>query len=207
MENKKDFLFHRTSSGEIKPYPIEIEHIEIINGYAGGISLHDKASGKVLGGVTYNTIKNQDGQKNLHFEGLSSNVEGLGVGTKLILELIKISQEIGAEGCLSANASPYRNSNDSKQSLRPLTNMEFYYKLGFNADDKVKDKEIRELLEKGEHIPLRLNVFTDISLSKEAAERLQQREQRIQQAFANTHKLSSSNMAQVVASRNKSQNS
>ncbi len=132
----------------------KVENSEVIKGQNGFINLSDEV-GNLLGFVNYNIVE-KDGKKYLKFEGLKSNVQGHGVGTKLIQELIKTSEQLGAEGRLIASASPMTNKAGK------VTNIEFYYKLGFKAVDPAKDAEICSYIEKGEPVPVRLNVFTEI---------------------------------------------
>lgn len=136
---------------------------DVINEGANGIlSLSDK-SGKVVGTVNYD-VRELNGQKVLHFEGLESKLVGQGVGSQLIEELVKKSVELGAGGRLVAQASPMKSVSGK------LTNLEFYYKLGFRAADDTKHKQILECIEQGKEIPLSLNVFTDIYLTQKSSE-------------------------------------
>ncbi|MBR1775459.1 FHA domain-containing protein [bacterium] len=135
---------------------LQVEKQSAADGRMGFVNITDK-SGNNLGYVNYNLVE-VNGQKSLHFEGLVSNVEGAGIGSRLIQELILISKELGAEGRLTASASPMANRGGK------LTNIEFYYKLGFKAVDPAKDAAIREYIERGEDVPLQLNIFTDIEL-------------------------------------------
>ena len=175
--SKNDFLIYKNASGELERSPVIVENMEIGKGKTGIVSLWEANTGNELGFVTYSLTENNN-KKSLQFEGLTSHVEGKSVGTKLVLELINLSKRYGAEGVLTAQAS---FSSESK-ILRPKTNIPFYYKLGFRATDPKKDAEIQKC---GDNIPLRLNVFTAIELSKEAATALEQKEAAKRQAFAN----------------------
>ena len=155
-----------------------VENLEIVKGKTGMLSLSESNTGEELGFVTWSLVES-DKKKSLNFEGLTSHVEGKGVGTKLILELINLSKQFGAEGVLSAQAS----FSPGSRTTRPKTNIPFYYKLGFQATDTDKHNEIETILKRGENIPLRLNVFTDIELSKEASDALEQKAMAQQQAF------------------------
>ena len=138
----------------------EVERVGTYQNECGTLVLKN-SSGEQVGIVNYD-IRESNGQKVLHFEGLKSDISGAGVGSQLIQELVKLSKELGAEGRLIATASPML-STDGK-----LTNLGFYYKLGFKATDATKDAEIRKLLAEGKEIPLSLNIFTDIELTPES---------------------------------------
>ena len=144
---------------EHKPENFKVERIGTYQNKCGVLVLKN-SNGEKVGDVNYD-LREVNGQKVLHFEGLKSNISGAGVGSKLIQELVKLSNELGAEGRVVATASPMM-SPDGK-----LTNMGFYYKLGFKATDATKDAEIRQLLAEGKEIPISLNVFTDIELTPE----------------------------------------
>lgn len=175
---KQDCLYYKTSSQVLAAMPVNIEHTYIGKDKLCGYIII-KNDEEDIGNVQYGVYE-KPGIKYIKFEGLSSHVEGKGVGTKLISELIKLSKEMGCEGQLTAQASPSASYGESK---RPLTNMEFYYKLGFRADDEAKDNEIKSYIDKGERVPLRLNVFTNISLSKEAAEKLEIKQKELEDAY------------------------
>lgn len=119
------------------------------------ISISDEF-GNLLGQVSVDGggIILKDGSKALHFEGLVSNVEGVGIGTKLIQELVKISEARGFEGRLIATASSMRADK--------LTNLGFYYKLGFKATDPQKHAAILDYIKNNKEIPLDLNHNTEI---------------------------------------------
>lgn len=167
-----DFLIYKNASGKLERSPVVVEHTK----QTGNLSLLNPESGQLLGTVNYILNTNP-----LKFEGLESYVNGKGVGTKLILELIKISREIGANGTLIAQASPFRSQVTTVK--KPLTNLPFYYKCGFKAISSDRHDKIMELLTKGKDIPPALNAFTTISLSKEAAIALEQKAISQQQAF------------------------
>ncbi len=156
---EKGYIIDKRSNQPIKvdTENLQIEKNSAVQGKVGFISISDKF-GNSLGSVSYNLVE-VDGQKSLHFEGLVSNVEGAGIGSRLIQELTLVSRDLGAEGRLTASASPSANRGGK------LTNIEFYYKLGFKAVDPAKDAAIREYIERGEEVPLQLNIFTDIELN------------------------------------------
>ncbi len=171
---KNDYLIYKNASGKLERIPVIIENMEITQGKEWGLSVVNPDTKELLGTVTCWKINNK-----LKFEGLISHVDGKGVGTKLILELINISKNLGADGILIAGASPSPGS----QIKKPLTNIPFYYKLGFQAMNSDKHNAIKKLLDEKKDIPLGLNVFTDIELSKEAAAKLEQKATALQQAF------------------------
>ena len=149
----KGHIFDKNTGKVIKVNPEKIK-IET-NGF--GISLNDEF-GNVLGSVQTDKELIVNGKTYLHFEGLKSNVDGLGIGTKLIRELEKKSFELGHEGRLIATASPFPSTGTKK----PLTNLGFYYKLGFKATDSKIDKQITQCIREGKDIPLSLNSFVQI---------------------------------------------
>lgn len=149
----KGHIFDKNTGKVIKVNPEKIK-IET-NEY--GISLNDEF-GNVLGSVQTDKELIVNGKTYLHFEGLQSNVDGLGIGTKLIRELEKKSFELGHEGRLIATASPFPSTGTKK----PLTNLGFYYKLGFKATDSEIDKQITQCIREGKEIPLSLNSFVQI---------------------------------------------
>lgn len=179
---KQDCLYYKTSSQVLAAMPVNIEHMYMgKDKFCGSISITNDE--KNIGNVQYGVYE-KSGIKYIRFEGLSSHVEGKGVGTKLISELIKLSKEMGCEGRLTAQASPTSSYNNTAgESKRALTNMEFYYKLGFRADDEAKDNKIKSYIDKGERVPLSLNVFTEINLSKEAAEKLEIKQKELEDAY------------------------
>ena len=153
-----------SSDAEIKEVgksDFEVEYNDY-KGLAGSITIKD-SQGTQLGNVNYSILE-QNGRKVLKFEGLESNKSGMNIGTKLIEELVLKSIELGAEGRLIAEASP---ATGSGANGRPMSNLGFYYKLGFRADDPTIDAKIRECIESGKEIPLSLNIFTKISLTEE----------------------------------------
>ena len=130
------------------------------------MSLTDN-DGNIVGIIVQYDIREQNGLKVLHFEGLESKLAGQGVGTKLIEQLVQKSKELGAEGRLVAQASPKKSVSGK------LTNLEFYYKLGFRAADDTKHKQILKCIEQGdEKSLLALNVFTDIYLTPEGINKI-----------------------------------
>lgn len=162
IKNKKqknsDKSENKTNSA--KKVDIAISHTETVKGKAGQISIIAKDN-SVIGVVNYD-CRVVNGEKVLHFEGLDSKQQGLGIGTKLIQELVQKSKELGADGRLVAQASPAKAVNGK------VTNLGFYYKLGFKAVDEQKNAKIEEYINNGKEIPLELNVFTDIYLTKDA---------------------------------------
>ena len=144
---------------ELKPEDFKVERIGTYQNKCGVLVLKN-SNGEKVGDVNYD-LREVNGQKVLHFEGLKSNISGAGVGSKLVQELVNLSKELGAEGRVVATASPMMSPNGK------LTNMGFYYKLGFKATDATKDAEIRQLLAEGKEIPISLNVFTNIELTPE----------------------------------------
>ncbi|MBO5738453.1 hypothetical protein J6R97_03850 [bacterium] len=153
-----------SSDAEIKEVgksDFEVEYNDY-KGLTGSITIKD-SQGTQLGNVNYSILE-QNGRKVLKFEGLESNKSGMNIGTKLIEELVLKSIELGAEGRLIAEASP---ATGSGANGRPISNLGFYYKLGFKANDPVIDAKIRECIESGKEIPLSLNIFTKISLTEE----------------------------------------
>ncbi len=136
---------------KVNPEKIRIETNEY------GISLNDEF-GNVLGSVQTDKELFVNSKTYLHFEGLQSNVDGLGIGTKLIHELEKQSVKLGHGGRLIATASPFPATGCKK----PLTNLGFYYKLGFKATDSKIDKQITQCIQEGKDIPLSLNSFVQI---------------------------------------------
>ena len=119
------------------------------------ISISDEF-GNLLGHVSVDGggVILKDGSKALHFQGLVSNVEGVGIGTKLIQELVKISEARGFEGRLIATASSMRADK--------LTNLGFYYKLGFKATDTQKHTAILDCIKNNKEITIELNHNTEI---------------------------------------------
>ena len=172
---KEDSLIYRNASGKLESSPVIVE---MSLGKAGYVSLLDPKTHKLLGTVSYE-LQPTETKKLLKFEGLVSHVEGKGVATKLILELIKISKQLGAEDGLVASASTYNMS----ATARPLTNIPFYYKLGFQAKNPNTHNEILKSLKKNEPFPLKLNHDVGIELSKEAAAKLEQKAAAKQQEF------------------------
>ncbi len=141
-----------------KPVKVDMNKIKIdINDYmnSGTVSINDEF-GNQLGIVTFDMRNTHAGLPGIHFEGLVSNVEGLGIGTKLIDELVKMSKAKGCEGRLLATASPMKGVNGK------LTNLEFYYKKGFKAVSPEKHSMIEECIQQNKEIPLGLNFFTEI---------------------------------------------
>ena len=177
----KECLYYKSSQG----IACETVTVECIgygeDGKNGVVSLSDDNG--PIGCVQYCMVE-KNGKRTLKFEGLASGVEGKGVGTKLILTLIQLSKEMGGNGSLTAQASPFilLDKFDNKIN-RPLSNMGFYYKLGFHADDKEKDRRIKEFIKRDEDVPLGLNTFADISLSAEAAQRLLTRNMQLKKAY------------------------
>ena len=141
-----------------KPVKVDLDKIKVnTNEYlnSGSISIEDEF-GNILGNVTFDVRNNKSGEPCIYFEGLVSNVQGIGIGTKLIKELEKISNAHGFGGRLIATASPMKGLNGK------LTNIEFYYKQGFKAVSPEKHVMIEECLKQNKEIPLALNLFTDI---------------------------------------------
>lgn len=195
--NTNDFLIYKKASGELERSPVIIRH----NKTAKDISLLDPNTGEILGSVMYTDINEINNKKMLKFEKLQSNIDGKGIGTKLILELTKISKELGANGALTSEASPLPNP-DAKVK-KPLTNMLFYYKCGFQAKIPELHNKIKELLAAGKDIPLGLNVLKDIELSKEAATALEQKAIAQQQAFEKQQiQKATENLQQQINSQN-----
>ena len=157
LELQDDIMAETSSKTNANKF--KVERIGTSQNKCGVLELQN-SNGEQVGVANYD-LREINGQKVLHFEGLKSNISGAGVGSKLIQELVKLSNELGAEGRVVATASPMM-SPDGK-----LTNMGFYYKLGFKATDATKDAEIRKLLAEGKEIPISLNVFTDIELTPE----------------------------------------
>ena len=150
---EKGHIFDKNTEKVIKINPDNIK-IESSN---TGISINDEF-GNVLGSVMLKAECIVNGKTYLQFEGLQSNVDGLGIGTKLIQELEKKSIELGHEGRLIAEASPFISNGGNK----PRTNLGFYYKLGFRATDSEIDKQITQCIQEGKDIPISLNCFTQI---------------------------------------------
>ena len=175
-----DFLYYKTSGGAIIREVVTVEK-NISSADTGVLTISTKDEDM---GVVMYSLCEKNGVKSLNFEGLYSHVEGKSVGTKLISELIKLSKDMGCEGRLTAQANPFRLSQNSEgDNNRPLSNLMFYYKLGFRADDEKKDRDISQFIKRGERIPLGLNIFTDISLSKEAAEALELKQDSLKKSF------------------------
>ena len=177
---KDDFLYYKNSSGSIVREVITVEKV-INTSNSGALSILNE--NEDMGVVMYSVCE-KNGVKVLNFQGLCSFVEGKFVGTKLVYELIKLSKEMGCDGRLAAQASPFRLSQNPGVKIdRPLSNLLFYYKLGFRADDEKKNRDILQFIKQGEKIPLGLNVFTDISLSKEAAEALELKQCNLKKSY------------------------
>ncbi len=141
-----------------KPIKVNTDKMKInTNEYlnAGNISIDDEF-GNILGNVTFCIKNNQSKEPCIYFEGLVSNVQGIGIGTKLLKQLEKISNDKGFGGRLIATASPMKGLNGK------LTNLEFYYKNGFKAVSTEKHNMIEEYINQNKEIPLALNLFTDI---------------------------------------------
>ena len=171
---KTDFLIYKNASGKLESFPVIIETTEDGKGITGNLCIYNPTSNELLGTVNY-TLEENNKKKSLSFEGLVSHTEIKGIGTKLILELINISKNFGADGVLTAKASPYRLLESDQKTAKPLTNIPFYYKLGFQATNPDRHNAIKMLLEEKKDIPLGLNAFTYIELSKEAAIKLEQK--------------------------------
>ena len=124
----KDFLYRKISSNTVVATPIVVG---VCGGASGTIFL--KENDVQIGCVAYGVCE-RNGEKSLKFEGLASISNGKGVGSKIIIELVKLSKEMGCDGRLCAQVSPYRSQNDCGKGVdHKLTNMGFYYKLGFNS--------------------------------------------------------------------------
>lgn len=141
-----------------KPVKVNMNKIKInITDYMNaGLLTIDDEFGNQLGRVAFDMRNTHAGLPGIHFEGLVSNVQGLGIGTKLIDELVKMSKAKGCEGRLLATASPMKGVNGK------LTNLEFYYKKGFKAVSPEKHSMIEECIQQNKEIPLSLNLFTEI---------------------------------------------
>lgn len=111
-----------------------------------------------------------NGKSYLKIEGLNSNVDGLGIGSKLIHELEKKSIELGQEGRLIAHASP----SPATGCKKPLTNLGFYYKLGFKVTDSEIDKQITQCIREGKDIPISLNYDVQIEYIPQKSAQIQQ---------------------------------
>lgn len=148
---------------KVNPEKIKIETNEY------GISLNDEF-GNVLGSVQTDKELLVNGKTYLHFEGLQSNVDGLGIGTKLIQELEKQSVKLGHGGRLIATASP----SPATGCKKPLTNLGFYYKLGFKATDSKIDKQITQCIREGKDIPISLNYDVQIEYIPQKSAQIQQ---------------------------------
>lgn len=125
-------------------------------------------SNKVIGEVTiYDEFGNELGQvhyslyeKNvLKFEGLHSNVEGCGLGTRLITELKNLAKDNGCNKLIATASMSTGAAN------RPLTNMPFYYKLGFKASNKDRHNQILDCINNNKPISFELNNMVDIELN------------------------------------------
>lgn len=178
---EQDCLYYKSIHGIICE-PITVECVGYGEDGRSGVVFLNGCDNEI-GCVQYCMVE-KDNKKMLKFEGLASGVEGKGVGTKLILTLIRLSKEMGGNGRLTAQASPFILTDKFCNKInRPLSNMGFYYKLGFRSDDKEKDKRIKEFIKRDEDIPLGLNTFADISLSEEAAQRLLTRDMQLKNAY------------------------
>ena len=135
-----------------QPIKVDLDKIKIEKTQFG-VNFYDEF-GNSLGDVQY-TISNKNVLK---FEGLHSYVEGCGIGTKLINELKKIAQSNGCNK-ICADASPSTGAGN-----RPLTNIPFYYKVGFKATNPETHKQILDCLNNNKPIPYELNFFTHIEL-------------------------------------------
>ena len=135
-----------------QPIKVDLDKIKIEKTQFG-VNFYDEF-GNNLGDVQY-TISNKNVLK---FEGLHSYVEGCGIGTKLINELKKIAQSNGCNK-ICADASPSTGAGN-----RPLTNIPFYYKVGFKATNPETHKQILDCLNNNKPIPYELNFFTHIEL-------------------------------------------
>lgn len=135
-----------------QPIKVDLDKIKIEKTQFS-VNFYDEF-GNSLGDVQY-TISNKNVLK---FEGLHSYVEGCGIGTKLINELKKIAQSNGCNK-ICADASPSTGAGN-----RPLTNIPFYYKVGFKATNPETHKQILDCLNNNKPIPYELNFFTHIEL-------------------------------------------
>ena len=89
-------------------------------------------------------------------------------GTELMRKIVELSEALWKWWHIELTASPYIDAGRWKKSYRSwLTNLWFYYKLGFRAKDPKIHKKIQEYIDKWEDIPLWLNARTDIYLSDE----------------------------------------
>lgn len=135
-----------------QPIKVDLDKIKIEKTQFS-VNFYDEF-GNRLGDVQY-AISNKNVLK---FEGLHSYVEGCGIGTKLINELKKIAQSNGCNK-ICADASPSTGAGN-----RPLTNIPFYYKVGFKATNPETHKQILDCLNNNKPIPYELNFFTHIEL-------------------------------------------
>lgn len=96
--------------------------------------------------------------------------------TQLIKKIVEISEKLWKWWHIEAEASPYFSFNWQKSYRNQLTNLWFYYKLGFKAKDPEIHKKIQEYIDKWEEIPLWLNAKTSIYLTDEWIQKLKNKD-------------------------------
>ena len=127
----------------------------------------------VLGGALYSItnapIKGNNypdyykNQKYLFINQIYSHKKYKGIGTELIKKLVQESKKRGCEGRICLNTTTTKPEKGS-----PIP---FYYKLGFEASNKQKHKEIKKALEAGNKIPASCESVT-LFLPENAIKRL-----------------------------------
>ena len=104
--------------------------------------------GNVLGSVRY--VKDPYA---LYFYELISYSNSLNIGKKLINEIIRMASEKNIPIYAVANFEPSVGGG----SLKPSSNLGFYYKMGFRAIDSDIDKLVRQCIENNFKIPVSIN--------------------------------------------------
>ena len=133
-----------------KPIKVNTEtmtiNIKFAKGEDGKIDIKDER-GNLLGVAEFRT-----NNKEIYIDSIGSFVNGAGIGTRIINELIKIAQKENLK--LTATAVACTGFGSSSKSA---SNLGFYYKMGFRVTEPEHDRLIRECLDKGIDIPVFLN--------------------------------------------------
>ena len=118
-----------------------------INKNSKGIVRIEDEYNNLLGSIKYVVIHDNT----LYFYEFISHSNGLNIGKRLINEIIKIADN--REIYAVANFEPSIGGG----SLKPSSNLGFYYKMGFRAIDSGIDKLVRQCIKNNFKIPVSIN--------------------------------------------------